>query len=141
MLLLSFFITFWKILLTPRNSGTILYNILPLDPFLSIQMINQNGSNKNITLAGMDERIIDLKEKQLHLDSEEKLSKKIILNKKKQDLLKILESHKNVYEKYQYIKENNYLFDNDILQLGDRDIKSPNVFKGNLMKDTDFDFF
>ena len=141
MLLLSFFITFWKILLTPRNSGTILYNILPLDPFLSIQMINQNGSNKNITLAGMDERIIDLKENQFHLDSDEKLLKKVIINKKKQELLKILESHKNVYEKYQYIKENNYLFYKDLLQLGDGDVKSPNLFNGNLMKDSDFDFF
>ena len=141
MILISFFITFWKILLTPRNSGTILYSILPVDPFLSIQMINKNGSNNNITLAGMDERIIDLKEKQLHLDSEEKLLKKIILNKKKQELLKILESDKNVYEKYQYIKENNYLFDNELLQLGDGDIKTPNLFNGNLMKDSDFDFF
>ena len=139
MILLSFFITFWKILITPRNSKTILYNILPLDPFLSIQMINKNDTNKNITLAGVDERIIDLKEKQLHLDSEEKLLKKIILNKKKQELLKILESDKNVFEKYQFVKENNYLFNDDILSSDW--IQSPNIFKGNLLKDSDFEFF
>jgi hypothetical protein len=139
MFLLSFFITFWKILITPRNSKTILYSILPLDPFSNIQMINKNDTNKNITLAGVDERIIDLKEKQLHLDSEEKLLKKIILNKKKQELLKILESDKNVFEKYQFVKENNYLFNDDILLLDS--IQSPNIFKGNLLKESDFDFF
>jgi hypothetical protein len=102
-------------------------------------MINKNDTNKNITLAGVDERIIDLKEKQLHLDSEEKLLKKIILNKKKQELLKILESDKNVFEKYQFVKENNYLFNDDILSSDW--IQSPNIFKGNLLKDSDFEFF
>jgi len=136
MILLSFFITFWKI---SRNSRTILYNILPMDPFFNLNLINKNVTIKNTTLSGVDERIMDVNEHQLYLDYEEILLKKIILNKKKQELLKILESDKNVYEKYQFVKENNYLFDNELLQLDS--IQTPNLFKGNLMKDSDFDFF
>jgi hypothetical protein len=135
MILLSFFITFWKVTIIPR---TILYNILPMDPFFNLNLINKNVS-MNKTLSGVDERIMDVNEHQLYLDSEEILLKKIILNKKKQELLKILESDKNVYEKYQFVKENNYLFDKDLLQLDS--IQTPNLFKGNLMKDSDFDFF
>jgi len=110
-----------------------------MDPFFNLNLINKNVTIKNTTLSGVDERIMDVNEHQLYLDYEEILLKKIILNKKKQELLKILESDKNVYEKYQFVKENNYLFDNELLQLDS--IQTPNLFKGNLMKDSDFDFF